>query len=452
MVDRITRTTHQRYGNRISQSFMGILSAPILCLSGICLLAWNEGHFVTEHKAIDEGLRSVVRISSDTLDPSNEGHLVHFTGKAVTNDIIKDPDFGVAPGGILKLNRKVEMYQWVESKQSRTTKNTGGSTDTTTTFTYSKEWSTKSIHSSSFEEPRGHQNPGSMMFSDAAFEADPITVGAFTLSSVVTNKITWFRPLASTAVSTDTIPRNTAGSRAKPYPNGFYFGYSTTYPTVGDTKISYKEISEQLISVIAQQSGDTLSTFIASSGGSILLVDQGQYNAEDMFQHADDSLVLTTRLLRLVGFVVVFLSFQLLFGPLKVVADGIPFIGELVEVGNSCVSFLLAGVISAATIAVAWFANRPFISILFFVLLVGASVGLAHRQRSMIGGGGGGSESDGDDAIPIAHAVRIDEIQEVPDTQFKDEPFASRVVSSPPMIGEHELKKPHGDIYMTLSK
>lgn len=365
-----------------------------------------------QHKAIEEGLKSVVSVHTETVDPSNEGRLVHFTGKAVTDDDIEDYLFGVAPDGLLKLNRKVEMYQWTESQKQTTTKNAGGSTDTTTTFTYSKEWNTETVDSSSFEDPRGHYNPRSMMFSSTTFEASPIYVGAFTLSTSVTNKIRWFQPLRSN-LSTDTIPKNTAASQAKAYGNEFYFGRSTIYPEVGDIKISYEEIPEQIISVVAQQTGSTFSTFMASLGGSILLVERGQYDAAEMFQHAKSHLVIMTWMLRLVGFIFVFLSFQFLLGPLSVFADVIPCIGDLVEGGNSCVSFCLAGVASTIVIAIAWFAYRPLLSIFLFAL-VGGAIYSARKYRN--------SSTVGDYEIPIAHAY------EVPSEQNDNETPLGKVV------------------------
>ena len=57
------------------------------------------------------------------MDSSNDGKLVHLSGKSVTVDVLKDGKFGVSANAI-KLKRAVEMYQWKEKTSSKTKKKT----------------------------------------------------------------------------------------------------------------------------------------------------------------------------------------------------------------------------------------------------------------------------------------------------------------------------------------
>ena len=63
---------------------------------------------------------------------------------ATTSEILVDPSFGVAQQAI-HLERRVSMYQWRESRESKTEKKLGGGTETITTYSYSKGWSDRPI-------------------------------------------------------------------------------------------------------------------------------------------------------------------------------------------------------------------------------------------------------------------------------------------------------------------
>mmetsp|Transcript_44339 Transcript_44339/g.106812 ORF Transcript_44339/g.106812 Transcript_44339/m.106812 type:complete len:413 (+) Transcript_44339:113-1351(+) len=381
MPDSVTRVTHQSFGSRLGGSCRGLIMAPILILLSIWLLVWNEGNSITQHKALEEGLKLVIDVGTDTIDAANENQLVHFTGKATSTNSISDEIFGVAPpDGALKLKRKVEVYQWAESEHSETKKNTGGSTTTTTTYTYSKEWSEHLISSTGFEESSGHSNPSEMLFESATMVANPITVGGFTMSSGVTGKMEWYQPLTAT-LSTDNIVDDYAKQDAKVYNSYFYFGDSPTSPSVGDTRVSFKEVPEQVISVVAKQTQSTVSTYTASSGGSFLLVEKGTVSSEEMFLHANQAVTAQTWLIRLVGMILIWCAFKMLVQPLQVVADCIPLIGDILEVANDCVTFFLAFALSTIVIAISWFAYRPLLSLGLLVVVVAGGYFVKQRTK-----------------------------------------------------------------------
>jgi len=63
---------------------------------------------------------------------------------------LDDNDCGISVSA-LRFVRKVEVYQWRESSRSETTRNTGGSSDTKTTYTYKKDWAETLIDSKKFK-------------------------------------------------------------------------------------------------------------------------------------------------------------------------------------------------------------------------------------------------------------------------------------------------------------
>lgn len=199
MPDSIAGVTHQSYGSRLGNSCKSMIFGHIFMIAGIWILVWNEGNYVMQHKALNEALSVVIEVDP-TADISidNEGALVHFIGRAeAEEDVISDSLFGVSTHA-LQLKRTVQMYQWVEEKHTETKKNTGGSTDTTTTYAYTKQWKSDLVSSNQFEDSYSHTNPSRMPYSTTTIHADPIHVGNYILPTAIKDRIIWYQDLRDT--------------------------------------------------------------------------------------------------------------------------------------------------------------------------------------------------------------------------------------------------------------
>src|SRR3954470_3963631 len=97
---------------------MKVVIGILLMVSAFPMLFWNEGRAVRMAESLGEGRGIAVSVPSDKADPQNDGKLVHTTGRAKTADTVADPVFGVSVNA-LALRRKVEMYQWKETSESR---------------------------------------------------------------------------------------------------------------------------------------------------------------------------------------------------------------------------------------------------------------------------------------------------------------------------------------------
>jgi hypothetical protein len=75
---------------------------------------------------------------------------------------------------------------------------------------------------------------------------------------------------------------------------------------------------------------------------------------------------------RLLGLLFLGIAFGMLFAPIGVVADVIPFLGRIVRMGTGLVAFALAALVGSATIALAWFWYRPVLALV--ILIVGAGI------------------------------------------------------------------------------
>ncbi|MDE0837003.1 MAG: TMEM43 family protein [Akkermansiaceae bacterium] len=166
---------------RIGNSIKGILFGLVLIVVSVPILFFNEGRAVKTRKSLEEGAKSLVTVSVEQSESVNDGKLIYFTGKAVTEGSLEDPDFKVRAEA-LKLRRNVEFYQWQEDVETKTKKKLGGGEETVKTYDYTKKWTGKAIDSSKFERPEGHENPSPALNGDQ-WKANPITVGGFTLSS-----------------------------------------------------------------------------------------------------------------------------------------------------------------------------------------------------------------------------------------------------------------------------
>ncbi|MEF2807339.1 MAG: hypothetical protein U0N16_02830, partial [Desulfovibrio sp.] len=135
--DSFTETTSTSWGSRLGSSFGGIGMGIVLFIAATALLYWNEGRAVRTGDAIAEAQLATVPLPSiSKVDPAFDGKTVYATGRAVTKDVLTDPDFGVKVNAI-GLNRKAEFYQWTQQSKSETKKKLGGGEETVTTYTYS---------------------------------------------------------------------------------------------------------------------------------------------------------------------------------------------------------------------------------------------------------------------------------------------------------------------------
>ena len=231
-------TTTESYGERIKSSCGLTVLGILLFIGAFPFLYWNEGRAVDRYNALNEAEGQTTTVSSLSIDPSNEGKLLHFTAD-ITNegDKLTDPIFGATSDGLV-LRRNVEMYQWVEKTKTTSKKNTGGSKTTTTEYSYHKEWRSKPVNSGSFKKPQGHTNP-SMTYNGASWTANQINIGAFELPSSLTGRLSWSKSIPVPKLD-DIIDPNVR-AKAVVKGNEFYFAsdIAPSPPTTPSTVNNY---------------------------------------------------------------------------------------------------------------------------------------------------------------------------------------------------------------------
>ena len=366
MSDTHVEYSREGYFGRLGGAIKGVVTGVVLFALSFGVLFWNEGRAVKRARALNETAAGTVSVQAAAIDQANEGKPVHFSGGA-TGEKLADPTFGVARDAI-HLHRVAEMYQWEEEEKRETTKDTvGGGKTTKTTYTYRKAWKDSPVDSSRFRRPDGHQNPPAMRVRGETWVAKQVNVGAFRLPRSLVNRIDNFEPVSVNEAMLGKLPAG-LGRGAVAAEGRFYLPYAFNpqakvnpdQPQVGDIRVSFKAVPPGPVSVVAKQAGGTLEAF-QTSNGAVDLLYVGTHTVDAMFKSEHTKNNLLTWILRVAGFVVMWVGMTVALSPLKVLADVVGILGDVVGAGVGLISGLVALILSVSTIAVAWLVYRPLL-------------------------------------------------------------------------------------------
>lgn len=363
----VTETTRRGWFARLGDSLKGIVVGIVFVVGGVGLLFWGEGRAVKRAKALDEGAATVISVPANAPQPANEGRLVHFSGRTESFETVRDPVFGVVADAV-RLVRRVEMYQWRETKSSEERKTLGGGTETVTTYDYETTWSDRPIDSDSFKEPGGHENPEMPLLGETVV-ADPVVLGDWILSDVFVGQLDRQepRPMADSDLAGVSTPWR---DRLDVRDGGFYLPVgSDRAPQIGDVRISFQVVPHATVSVIGRQVTQSLMSYESRTGSRIHLLDYGTHPASAMFETAKKENTVLAWILRGVGFLLIFIGCAAILKPLSVLADVIPFLGNIVGAGATFIAFILAAIVSLITIALGWIVYRPLLGVTLLILV-----------------------------------------------------------------------------------
>ncbi len=366
--DSVTVTSRQGWFSRIKDAIVGVLFGFLFVLISLVALFWNEGRAVKTYKGLKEGSKAVVSVDAAKADPGNDGKLIHISGLLNSPETLSDSQFGLSEN-VLKMKRSVEMYQWKEDSDSKKKKKVGGAEETTTKYTYTKEWSPTLIASKNFQNPNGHMNPASFPYEAKDQAVTNASLGAFKLSEGLIFSL--FEYENYSLVGKDSFP-NAVGIR-KIDDNTLYYGNGTPdAPEIGDTRISFSTIPHGDYSILAKQNGSGLTGYETSYGTNLEFCHKGLKTAAEMFEFQQSQNTIMTWVLRFVGWLFTVLGLSMIFKPLSVVADVVPFVGNLLEKGTGLFALILGSFLSLFVVAIAWIFYRP----LFAILLIAIGAGL----------------------------------------------------------------------------
>eukprot|EP01134_Creolimax_fragrantissima_P004709 CFRG4709T1 len=354
----IEETSHQSFCAKIGSSLIGVVVGLILVAGSVGCLFWNEGNAIHVAESLVEAKSVCVSASCSPIMPHNEGHLIHVACPVNNMEHFKDMALDVEFVG-LKFVRKVEMFQWVEEKQCEETKDKfGGGTTTHCTYSYHKSWSSTSIDSLHFHSSM-HSNPSSSEWPMKSLSraGNRVGLGDFVLES-------------------DLL----CGSM-------YYTGDCKNW-TVGDIRVSFQGATASAISVLGQQFKRSFVGWKGKKSASVVgpYLVEGIHSEDEMFSDLQNHLEMLTVILRLGGFVVMWIGLGMMGKPLSVMPDIIPCvgpcIGDMIGTAVCCASLLIALSASLITISIAWLTYRPLIGIPILFCGVGCMVAFFYYRNS----------------------------------------------------------------------
>jgi hypothetical protein len=367
-VDQITEITNTSWFARLWQAIVGVFIGLILVVVSVGVLFWNEGRAIRTAQGLAEGAGIVRSAAADRVDSSNDGRLIHVTGILSTAGAVSDPDFAIRVQGV-RLERRVEVYQWKEETHSETRTKFGGGEERTTTYKYVRTWSDKPIDSDRFKEPRGHTNPV-MTYQSRDLLAAGTRLGAFAVPDSLLRAFGEAKRLAATEVQANALQIRV--NKPVAVNDGvLYVGRDPSQPAIGDMRISFAEVPLQTASVVAAQAGSGFAPFPTHTGTTVELISAGTVPPKVMFQHAEEENVTMTWVLRLIGVIFMLIGFNFVLRPLAVAGSVIPLLGDVIGAGTFLVALVCTTAIAPIVIAFGWLWYRPLVGI--GVLAVGAA-------------------------------------------------------------------------------
>ncbi|MGJ8724032.1 MAG: TMEM43 family protein [Roseibacillus sp.] len=348
---------------RIGRSLKGIFVGLVLALISVVLLIANERNAVRDIRANKELDKNVVSVGNDKVDSNKEGQLIHLNGPSVTNDRVTNPQFGIDENAI-RLNWSSEIYQWKERSENKTEKKVGGGETTTTSYSYVKEWGPDPVDSSQFQEPTGHQNGSTQQFTSGQSQAKNVTVGVFTLPETLINKISSSEPYPLKEIPTDLTTET-----SNIFGGAFYTGDANA-PIVGDERVTFSLTQPGDVSVMAVQNGNTFEPWRAKNGKTRFILMEGLLSADEVIMAEEQKAKFLRWAARIGGFILMSIGLGLVLKPLSVLADVIPFMGNLVGTATGFIAMMIAAGITLIIIAVSWLTFRPLIAVPILIIAV----------------------------------------------------------------------------------
>lgn len=371
------------YGTRVKQSFKSIATGFTLFLGATAMLWWNEGNSVKTADMLEEAQAVCVEMGNpNKKDASLEGQLVCGTAMTATTDLLTDKDFGFSVNAI-STKRKVEYYQWHETKTEETKEKSDGSEKKIIAYDYRKDWSPSPIGSSNFKQHYGHVNVVLAEFDDDEQWAEHVSFGAYNLNNSLIHSINTYEPLRPD-LSDDVLrvlDKTIQASYERHYTkkedlnsndynfvhvndNQLYLGLDPNAYKVGDVRIKFEKVAPaHEVTVVAVVEGVGFKPFKAKNGYTLEKLVMGRKTMDQFFEDEQETNTFNTWAYRVLGIVMVIGALKLIFGFVVTLTRIVPFLSTIVGWGVGVICTVLGVVWSLLVIAVAWLFYRPIVGI-----------------------------------------------------------------------------------------
>jgi len=343
MPDNFTNVSAAGYANRIVGSFIGAILGLALFIGSFVLLYWNEGRV-----DISTIAKKAAEINSRNASPADSlnGALISTTGNITSDEMIGDGLY-LKPGRYLTIERRREMFAWIEQTETKTSDNPGGTKTTETVIKYVKGWTGEPSLSSGFRHPEEHQNP-QISLSGSSNTVRAARIGSFDFDPPQAA----LRPPARLALKDGIVDLKDGATLA----GGFVFlrksqDGTLNNPQIGDIRVSYYALASNFQGTIfGKLNGSRVEPYVDAKGDRLCHVFQGSRELAIANLHTEYSLLLW--ILRVAGFAMMWIGLALIFDPVTTLLDLVPVFGAIGKVVILFVTLITAIVRSTVAILV----------------------------------------------------------------------------------------------------
>ncbi|QNK00309.1 TMEM43 family protein [Dyella telluris] len=237
----------------------------ILLVVGAALAMLTEQGVLENRHASDRHGGPIVDVGSGApSDRMERGNLVRVSGPVRVVEQPYDPEFGQRANAPV-LIRHVEMFQWREIRVG-------------SDVHYEQDWVDRPVDSRRFVQPSGHANPERFPIEGKQFDAGEARVGRYALSPPLLHALPGSELITPEG---KTLPVNLAAAFSL---SGNYFTTSVhaDRPILGDLRVSWEVVPSQVVTVLAQVSGDQLVPAASAIDGKGFDVQSGERSLVDV--------------------------------------------------------------------------------------------------------------------------------------------------------------------------
>jgi len=373
----IVRTKRTGFFGNMKSAIIGVPIGIILFFASFYVIFKTEGRTNWAKIAATSSAVSAENASG------HDGEFVSISGPIASDESIGDPMF-ILDGDYITLSRSAEMYAWRENSSTESRDTVGGGTETTTTYTYERQWTSSPQNSSNFQDP-SYQNPEMRLQSDS-FSVQNARIGAwpFAVSDTrggVTELFNKGMAGSSSLVPDASVLRPDVMSTHMGTLDGNYiylFGASPGNNLVGDHRVSFS----------ALRSGTNVTGFGKIQGGRLVPYEVGSDTFMRVFSSSREDAISTMKteyaaagwIGRLIGFFMMWFGMQMVFGPLHAIAGIIPFLKRGTKFLVGLVTFAVSLVFTTIAIVVSMILHS-WVAMLIIGILFGGGIFMLLKMR-----------------------------------------------------------------------
>lgn len=332
-----------------------------LLVGGVAALGFTEVFTVRSNHTLNAVISRMTHIDNiNSVDPANDGKLIHINGMTTTEGMLTDSVF-MNKYNALCLTRSIYYYQWDEVKEEKEHKQKGGSKVMKYKYKYYKGWHHTPVNSADFKQT-GYDNIAPLMWKNDTAYADVVSVGAFVLSDKQKKAI-----LQMEAADIQNVPENVViilrNSATKCYgkdanvevKNGeIFIGTGTLEePEIGDIKACLAIAKPCEVTVVGKQNGNRIDAYVVGDD-SVSYIGNGAISTTDFITNKDKDNGNVTLGGRIFAFILMLWGLIYIFPLITKIPSRNTVLAKAQKAGGFISSLVLTLIIFGIVIGVAW--------------------------------------------------------------------------------------------------